>query len=156
MRYVFYQEDKSVDRFEILKLAIASSKDAEEALALAQQMAAFVENTNQTTPFVENAAAENKLTLEVKRDNIREFHGDIHIRAANAARAWSDANLLTAAEMIEADKPLRMIADTLGRTPSAVDFAWRSGKIPTKRPYPFGKRGRKRQAELAKWTEGAK
>ena len=105
-----------MDRMEILRMALGASKDAREALALANQMAAFVRGTPvDDAPVVVPASVQ-----ELK---------------ARARCRWTDDERLRAADMIDAGKDLAAVAQSVGRSLTAIEKAWLDGVIPAQRQY---------------------
>ena len=114
-----------MDRMEILKLALASSPDAERALDLAQKMADFVE----APPRQQDAPAGGK--------------------PANAGKRWTTDELLQAAELIDSGMSIQQVADATQRTWGAIDNAWREKLIPATRPHLFHIRQAKSGEQVA-------
>lgn len=100
-----------MDRMEILRLALASTKDPREALTLAREMADFV--TSGETP------------TQVRRDI--NPHAIIFPR-----RLWTDQERLEVAAMLDAGKGLVEISAAFNRSPKSIFEQIRLRMIPCK------------------------
>ena len=100
-----------MDRMEILRLALASTKDPREALTLAREMADFV-NSGETP-------------TQVQRDI--NPHAIIFPR-----RLWTDEDRLEVAAMLDAGKGLIEISAAINRSPKSIFEQMRLRMIPCK------------------------
>lgn len=105
-----------MDRMEILKLAMASSKDAKEALALAREMAAFVQE--EKTPMLAKEVAPILQAPPARRGNEKER---LH---------WTEEDLKKAAALLDNGASYAHVAKILGRTIEAIRSARSKGKLP--------------------------
>jgi hypothetical protein len=106
-----------MDRMEILKLAMASCKDAKEALALAREMAAFVQQEQPPIMTKEYAPAPSAIK-PIKRDN------------ENKGLHWKDDEKKKAATLLDNGASYDHVAKILGRTVESIRSARSKGKLP--------------------------
>lgn len=149
-----------MDRMEILRLALASSPDAAKALDLARQMADFVAGNQvaDVAPTPPNPAqASLELTQIIPRPPIRRGRlslispgvkgsklyppVDDKKNLSRHAKAWRDEERLNATFMLDSGATFVDVAQTLGRTPGAIEKAWRFGLFPTKIQHQIAGRG---------------
>lgn len=109
----------SIDRMEILRLALASASDAREALGLAREMAAFVEKGGQEGAAAPRAAEEAPTTAKPKTINRQRTR-------------WTDDERQRAAELLDQGVSYAEVGRILGRTGRAVQDARCDGALPCK------------------------
>jgi hypothetical protein len=119
-----------MDRMEILRLALAASKDARDGLALAREMAAFVANA----PL--NVAPQARSALALAADAATApkpapagvtvlarppiLPHPLKAKPARAKRAWSQQDKDRAAAMLDAGASYAETGKIIGRSPAAV------------------------------------
>jgi hypothetical protein len=107
-----------MDRMEILKLAISASKDAKEALTLAREMAAFVQEDKALTMIKEALPMPHF---------VPERRG-----GAKARLHWNEEDLKKAAALLDNGASYDYVAKILGRTVEAIRSARSKGNLPVK------------------------
>lgn len=106
-----------MDRMEILKLAMASCKDAKDALALAREMAAFVQQ--EQPPIITKEYAPAPSTIKpMKREG------------ENKGLHWTEDDLKKAATLLDNGASYNHVAKILGRTVESIRSARSKGKLP--------------------------
>lgn len=114
-----------MDRMEILKLAIGASKDAKEALALARDMVAFVqEEKAPPAPLQAKAVIQSALP------------GIVPIRAKNtldnSRKRWTNEDCHKAATLLDNGASYTQVGEILGRSRKSIRAAMARGQIPAK------------------------
>jgi hypothetical protein len=113
----------TLDRMEILRLALASAKDAREALTLAQEMAAFVAGSTPAAPQpVQIAAPEPTRAAKV-----------IDTTNSRARKAWSPSEKERVAAMLDAGASYAAAGKVVGRSARAVQAIRSTGDLPVKK-----------------------
>ncbi|MFN8994711.1 MAG: hypothetical protein ACK5X3_13755 [Pseudomonadota bacterium] len=105
-----------MDRMEILKLAMASCKDAKEGLALAREMVAFVQQ--EKAPMSPKEAAPILQAPFAKRG------------AEKANLHWTEEDIKKAATLLDNGASYDHVAKILGRTVESIRSARSKGKLP--------------------------
>jgi hypothetical protein len=110
----------TIDRMELLRLALGKAGDARDALALAREMEAFVAGTEQTkaaTAIQSGAPLGRSRPMETER---RE------------RRKWTQDECERAAALLDQGISYSEVGRVLGRTGRAIIDALRDGKLPCK------------------------
>jgi hypothetical protein len=111
---------------EILRLALATSKDAREALALAQEMAAFVAGAdNPSTPPAPVAVDVAPPAKRAPKTLVQNSN--------RAGRAWNEEEKTRAAAMLDAGASYAAAGKVIGRTARAIQAMRSSGELPVKK-----------------------
>ena len=105
-----------MDRMEILKLAMASCKDAKEGLALAREMVAFVQQEKAPMPAKEIAPI---LQAPIARRD-----------SENKGLHWKDDELKKAATLLDNGASYDHVAKILGQTVESIRSARSKGNLP--------------------------
>lgn len=105
-----------MDRMEILKLAMASCKDAKDGLALAREMVAFVQQ--EKAPMQTKEVAPILQAPHARRSGEKE---KLH---------WTEEDLKKAATLLDNGASYAHVAKILGRTVEAIRTARSKGKLP--------------------------
>lgn len=112
-----------IDRMEILKMALASTGNAKEALALAREMAAFVQHEQEKAPMPSQSVAPIS-TLNSADTRISHRGGD------KERLHWTEEDLKKAANLLDNGATYTQTAKILGRTVEAIRTARSKGKLP--------------------------
>jgi hypothetical protein len=118
-----------MDRMEILKLAMASCKDAKEAMALAREMADFAEGKPPapTKDVVSNAQAPNLITPKPTSLPPQK----IPIRPKEK-KQWTEADLKQAASLLDNGASYAETGKIIGRTACSIRTSRCKGMLPVK------------------------
>jgi hypothetical protein len=119
-----------MDRMEILKLAMASCKDAKEALTLAREMAAFVQDEPLPLP-AKTVAAQAQVVGFIKPKPTSISSQNLLIRPKEK-KHWTEADFKQAASLLDNGASYAEAGKIIGRTSSAVRGARYKGLLPVK------------------------
>jgi hypothetical protein len=114
-----------MDRMEILKLAIGASKDAKEALALARDMVAFVqEEKAPPAPLQAKAVIQSAPTeiMPIRSKNIVDM----------SRKRWTSEDCHKAATLLDNGASYTQVGEILGRSRKSIQIAMARGQIPAK------------------------
>lgn len=111
-----------IDRMEILRAALSSAKDAREALTLARELAAFVEDW----PVVALQPESVEAPPSAKP-------GRIAMGATRERRKWTDEEKDRAARLLDDGASYSEVGRILGRSGRAIQDMRVDGRLPVKR-----------------------
>ena len=123
-----------MDRMEILRLALASAKDAREALTLAQEMAAFVGGEPPAAPQPAQPQPDLRALADaVIAKKAEERKVALHPLPSRANKAWTNAERERAAAMLDAGASYAATGKVLGRSARAIQAIRSEGGLPVKK-----------------------
>ena len=114
-----------MDRMEILKLAIGASKDAKEALALARDMVAFVQEEKASSEPLQAKAAIQSAPPEFLPSRAKKA-------LENERKRWTSEDCHKAASLLDNGASYTEVGRILGRSQKSIQIAMSRGQIPAK------------------------